>query len=243
MNRYAIILAAGKGTRMKSDLPKVMHPIKGLPMVEHVVSTVEHIGVKKPTVIVGYQKEIIMSHLKDRVHYEIQSEQKGTAHAVLQAYETMYRKKGTTIILNGDVPMLQKETLLNLIQTHEEKKALATVLTAIHPDPYGYGRIVRAENKTVLRIVEEKDANEKEKQIQEINTGIFCFDNEVLFKYLPHVKNENAQQEFYLTDMIDLLQLQQNYRGHVHAYTTTALHEIRGVNDPQQLKELEELYF
>lgn len=239
MNRYAIILAAGKGTRMKSDLPKVMHPLKEKPMIEHVVSTVEQLGINKPTVIVGYQKEVVINYLGDRVHYDVQNQQHGTAHAVLQSYENMYQKKGTTIILNGDVPLLSVKTLEACICFHEQNRSLATILTAKVPDPYDYGRILRSKRGTVERIVEEKDATEDEKRIHEINTGIFCFDNEVLFRYLPHIKNDNVQKEYYLTDMIQEIHTQTTYAGEILAYETNQLHEIAGVNSPEQLRELE----
>lgn len=227
MKRYAIILATGKGTQMKSDIPKAMQKIKGKPMIDHVLNPLEDIGIARPTVIVGYQKEIIMNHLGNRVRYDIQTKQQGTAHAVLQSYESMYQKTGTTLVLNGDMPMLKKETLLQLMETHERKKALATVLTAISPDLLGYGRIIRGASGEVLRVVEEKDPNENE-----MSTGIFCFDNHVLFKYLPTITNENAQQEYNLTDMIDILNTQSNYKGKVYAFPTTDIHEILGGNGP-----------
>ncbi|MGQ7278603.1 bifunctional UDP-N-acetylglucosamine diphosphorylase/glucosamine-1-phosphate N-acetyltransferase GlmU [Brevibacillus thermoruber] len=233
---HAVVLAAGQGTRMKSKLYKVLHPVCGKPMVQHVVDTLASMRVEDVIVVVGHGADAVRSTLGERVTYALQKEQLGTAHAVQQAVPFLQAKEGTTFILYGDVPLLSEETLTALLRYHEEQQAAATVLTAVVPDPTGYGRIVRSETGEVLRIVEHKDATPSERAIREINTGIYCFDNQKLLKALAQVKNDNAQGEYYVTDCIGILR---QAGEKVAAFEAVDPDETMGVNDRAQLAEAE----
>jgi bifunctional UDP-N-acetylglucosamine pyrophosphorylase/glucosamine-1-phosphate N-acetyltransferase len=238
MNMHAVVLAAGKGTRMKSRLYKVMHPVCGKPMIEHVVDMLDDLPLQNRVVVIGHGAEAVKSHLGERVQYVYQKEQLGTAHAVLMSRDILQQEDGVTIVLNGDTPLVRSETLQQLVLHHRRKQAAATVLTAIVENPAGYGRIIRDESGDVIRIVEEKDATLGQKKICEISTGMFCFDNRKLFAALALVKNENAQGEYYLPDVISIL----NEQGcTVAAYAADDPHEGRGANDRIQLAQLEEL--
>lgn len=226
--RYAIILAAGKGTRMKSKLYKVLHPVCGKPMVEHIVQSVEQTHPEKIITIVGHGAEQVKAQIGDRSEYALQAEQLGTGHAVMQAMAALEGKKGTTLVVSGDTPLLTAQTLNHLFEYHQGKNASATILTAKAPDPTGYGRILRDHIGIVDKIVEQKDATHEEQQITEINTGTYCFDNELLFSALSQVTTDNAQGEYYLTDIIEILKNQ----GHtIAAYQTADFDESMGVND------------
>ncbi|MDT3416831.1 MULTISPECIES: bifunctional UDP-N-acetylglucosamine diphosphorylase/glucosamine-1-phosphate N-acetyltransferase GlmU [Brevibacillus] len=233
---HAVVLAAGQGTRMKSKLYKVLHPVCGKPMVQHVVDTLASMRVEDVIVVVGHGADAVRSRLGDRVMYALQKEQLGTAHAVQQAVPFLQAKEGTTFILYGDVPLLSEETLTALLRYHEEQQAAATVLTAVVPDPTGYGRIVRSETGEVQAIVEHKDATPEERAIREINTGIYCFDNQKLLKALAQVKNDNAQGEYYVTDCIGILR---EAGEKVAAFEAVDPDETMGVNDRSQLAEAE----
>ncbi|MGG4445232.1 bifunctional UDP-N-acetylglucosamine diphosphorylase/glucosamine-1-phosphate N-acetyltransferase GlmU [Brevibacillus porteri] len=238
MNIHAVVLAAGKGTRMKSSLYKVMHPVCGKPMIKHVVETLEALSLRHLVVVVGHGAEMVKEELKNRVQYTYQPEQLGTAHAVWMSHEILGAQDGVTIVMNGDTPLVQEQTLRSLLEYHQLKQAAATVLTSIVDEPTGYGRIIRDENGDVRKIIEEKDATLGQKKVNEISTGIFCFDNQKLFSMLPMVSNENAQGEFYLPDVLGLLQEQ----GHlVAAFATDDPEEGNGVNDRVQLADLEQL--
>lgn len=202
---HAVVLAAGQGTRMKSKLYKVLHPVCGKPMVQHVVDTLASMRVEDVVVVVGHGADTVQATLGERVAYALQKEQLGTAHAVQQAASFLQAKEGTTFILYGDVPLLSEETLTALLHFHEDQKAAATVLTAVLPDPTGYGRIVRNDSGEVMEIVEHKDASDEVRAIREINTGIYCFDNQKLWNALAQVKNDNVQGEYYVTDCIGIL--------------------------------------
>jgi bifunctional UDP-N-acetylglucosamine pyrophosphorylase/glucosamine-1-phosphate N-acetyltransferase len=233
---HAVVLAAGQGTRMKSKLYKVLHPVCGKPMVQHVVDTLEAMRVEDVVVVVGHGADAVRATLGDRVTYALQQEQLGTAHAVQQAVPFLQEKQGTTFILYGDVPLLSVETLTSLLQYHEEQQAAATVLTATLNDPTGYGRIIRSETGQVLRIVEHKDASEQERAIREINTGIYCFDNQKLLKALAQVTNDNAQGEYYVTDCVGILR---EAGEKIAAFEAVDPDETMGVNDRVQLSEAE----
>lgn len=226
--RYAIILAAGKGTRMKSSLYKVLHPVCGKPMVEHIIERVEEVNPNEIVTIVGHGADKVKEQLKDRSQYALQAEQLGTGHAVLQAAEFLKGKSGTTLVISGDTPLLTSQTLDNLFDYHQGKKAAATILTAHAQDPTGYGRILRDHVGIVDRIVEQKDASSEEAQVQEINTGTYCFDNELLFDALEKITTDNAQGEYYLTDIISILK---EAGKNVAAYQTDDFSESLGVND------------
>ncbi|MCD2255981.1 bifunctional UDP-N-acetylglucosamine diphosphorylase/glucosamine-1-phosphate N-acetyltransferase GlmU [Agrilactobacillus fermenti] len=227
-DRFTIILAAGQGTRMKSDLYKVLHPVCGKPMVDHVLTQVEMIEPTEVVTIIGHGAQKVEAVLGDRTQYAFQEAQLGTGHAVLQAEQILGDRTGVTLVVSGDTPLFTAETFKKLFQFHEEKHAQATVLTALAPDPTGYGRIVRNELGNVERIVEQKDANSQEADIHEISTGVFCFDNQTLFKALHQVKNENAQHEYYLPDVIEIIRHQ---GGVVSAYQMAEFEESMGVND------------
>src|SRR5918995_5214738 len=179
---HVVVLGAGKGTRMKSDLPKVLHKISGLPLVEYVLRAADGLKPATVTVIIGHKAEQLQSRLRGRpgVQYAIQEPQLGTAHAVLQAEALLTGQTGTVLLLSGDVPLLATATLQRLLQVHLAERAAATVLTAVLERPYGYGRIIRSEGQ-VARIVEERDASPAERAIREINAGVYAFDLEPLF--------------------------------------------------------------
>ncbi|AYC30700.1 bifunctional UDP-N-acetylglucosamine diphosphorylase/glucosamine-1-phosphate N-acetyltransferase GlmU [Paenisporosarcina cavernae] len=233
---YAVVLAAGQGTRMKSKLYKVLHPVCGKPMVEHVVDMISDLGVTQTVTIVGHGAEKVQETLGERTSYALQSEQLGTAHAVMQAESELAGKKGTTIVICGDTPLIKKETMEALLAHHQETKAKATILTGKPSNPTGYGRIIRGEDGFVKRIVEQKDATAEEQKVNEINSGTYCFDNELLFDLLKKVDNSNAQGEYYLPDVIELLTQQNDI---VSAYATDDFDETLGVNDRIALSEAE----
>lgn len=237
-NRYAIILAAGKGTRMKSKLYKVLHPVAGKPMVEHIINRVTETQPKEIVTIVGHGAEMVQEQLGDRSQYALQAEQLGTGHAVMQAAQFLEGKKGTTLVISGDTPLLTAETLDHLIEYHQGKQASATILTANAEDPTGYGRIIRDHVGIVDRIVEQKDATQEEARVQEINTGTYCFDNEMLFNALKKIGTNNAQGEYYLTDIIEILKADGEI---VAAYQTDNFEESLGVNDRIALAEANRL--
>ncbi|KXH86828.1 bifunctional UDP-N-acetylglucosamine diphosphorylase/glucosamine-1-phosphate N-acetyltransferase GlmU [Sporosarcina sp. HYO08] len=235
-NTYAIVLAAGQGTRMKSDLYKVLHPVCGKPMVEHVIDHIRSLNANRIVTIVGYGAEAVEEVLGEKSEYALQKEQLGTAHAVQQAEQLIGDLEGTTIVVCGDTPLIRPETMEALIAHHDKTSAKATILTAYADDPTGYGRIIRGEDGQVLRNVEQKDATEEEQKVTEINTGTYCFNNRALFETLKKVKNDNAQGEYYLPDVVGILQ-SENER--VSAYVTEDFSETLGVNDRVVLSEAE----
>lgn len=237
-NTFAVVLAAGKGTRMKSSLYKVLHPVCGKSMVEHVIDNMEKLGVEKIVTVVGHGAEVVQSELGNRSEYVLQAEQLGTAHAVLQAETTLANLSGTTIVICGDTPLITTETMSDLLNHHKQTGAKATILTAIASNPTGYGRIIRAESGNVKSIVEQKDASAEEQLVNEINSGTYCFDNEALFKALKLVKNENAQGEYYLPDVIEILQKEGEV---ISAFAAKEFDEILGVNDRIALSQAEQI--
>ena len=237
-NRYAVVLAAGKGTRMKSKLHKMLHPVLGKSMVQHVIDQIKQLNLSQTITIVGFGAEQVQQELGEQSQFVLQKEQLGTGHAVQQASEFLEGKKGTTIVVCGDTPLLKAETLQALITHHEKENAAVTILTALASDATGYGRIVRNADKEVEKIVEQKDASEEELAIQEINTGTYCFDNEWLFEALKNVSNDNAQGEYYLPDVVEISK-QGNRK--VTAFQTDDFSETIGVNDRIALSEAEAL--
>ncbi|TRZ36437.1 bifunctional UDP-N-acetylglucosamine diphosphorylase/glucosamine-1-phosphate N-acetyltransferase GlmU [Niallia circulans] len=238
INRYAVILAAGQGTRMKSKLYKVLHPVCGKPMVQHVVDQVSKLQMERIVTVIGHGSDLVKAQLGDKISYAYQAEQLGTAHAVMQAKDFLENKDGVTVVVCGDTPLITSETLEALSSYHLKTSAKATVLTAVAEDPTGYGRIVRNNIGEVEKIVEHKDASEEEKQIVEINTGTYCFDNAALFEALNNVTNENVQGEYYLPDVIEIFKKQGEI---VSAYKTGDFSETIGVNDRIALAEAERL--
>ncbi|MFE5324461.1 bifunctional UDP-N-acetylglucosamine diphosphorylase/glucosamine-1-phosphate N-acetyltransferase GlmU [Paenibacillus sp. NPDC056579] len=237
MNIMGIVLAAGQGKRMKSKLYKVLHKVCGKPMVGHVVHVLEQLQTRRTVVVVGHGAEAVKSYLGDRVEYAMQEQQLGTGHAVLQAKDLLANEDGLTVLLYGDTPLVTSEAVQEMIRVHQEKGAAATVMTAIFDNPFGLGRIIRDENGRVARIVEQKDCTPEEREIKEINSGMYCFDNRKLFEALSQVKNDNSQQEYYLTDVIGILV---NQNDIVEAYCTPDAIETLGVNDRVALAEAEQ---
>ena len=236
-----IILAAGKGVRMKSDLPKVAHSLAGKSLVGRVVTTAELFKPEKIVVVVGYKKEVVIDCLSgfNNITFIEQKEQHGTGHAVYVTRENFKDFDGIVIILPGDVPLLKERTLENLIKIHQEKHAAATVLTVDLDDPAGYGRIVCTDEGYVEKIVEHKDASEEIRKIREINTGIFCFDSHELFSVLPKIGKNNSQNEMYLTDALELLREEGKSIAAVKVNDPV---EVAGINSKEQLQELEDQY-
>ena len=234
-NTMAIVLAAGKGTRMKSKKSKLVQKIYGKEVVRRAVENAEKAGVGEIVAVVGYMKEEVMAVLGDKVKYAVQDEMLGTGHAVLQAKEYLKGKKGKVLVLNGDVPLIRPETLNKLLEKSIENKEYATLLTAIYDNPKGYGRIVRDEGGNIAAIVEEKDTTDDQKEIKEINAGIYCFDIEELLAALENLSPDNAQEEYYLTDVIEIMNKKGLKTGAVVVEDNT---EILGINDRIQLEML-----
>ncbi|RHW31804.1 bifunctional UDP-N-acetylglucosamine diphosphorylase/glucosamine-1-phosphate N-acetyltransferase GlmU [Neobacillus notoginsengisoli] len=237
-NRFAIILAAGQGTRMKSKLYKVLHPVCGKPMVQHVVDEISKLSISDIVTIVGHGAEKVQAHLGEKSKYALQEQQLGTAHAVMQAAGELAGLEGVTLVVCGDTPLIKAETMEALFRHHSEQSAKATILTARMDNPAGYGRVVRDSAGHVEKIVEHKDASDAERAITEINTGTYCFDNKALFSALKNVSNENSQGEYYLPDVIEILKSQGEV---VTAYLTDDAEETLGVNDRVALSEAERI--
>ena len=235
-NLTAVILAAGKGTRMKSKLPKVLHKVGGHPMLEHVMDAAEAAGCRDNVVVIGHGAELVRELVGDRARIALQAEQLGTGHAVLQAADTLKDFTGTVMILCGDTPLLEAEELEKFYAEHVKSGAAATVMSALMDDPFGYGRILRDANGDVAGIVEQKDASEEQKQIKEINTGNYCVEAPLLFEVLRTLGNDNAQGEYYLTDVLAKLRAMGKKVGVV---ITADSEMIMGVNSRRQLAEAE----
>ena len=235
-NLTAVILAAGKGTRMKSKLPKVLHKVGGHPMLEHVMDAAEAAGCRDNVVVIGHGAELVRELVGSRARIALQAEQLGTGHAVLQAADTLKDFTGTVMILCGDTPLLEAEELKKFYAEHVKSGAAATVMSAMMEDPFGYGRILRDDNGDVTGIVEQKDASEEQKLIKEINTGNYCVEAPLLFEVLRTLGNNNAQGEYYLTDVLAKLRAMGKKVGGV---VTADSEMIMGVNSRRQLAEAE----
>ena len=230
-----VIMAAGKGTRMKSNKSKLVHKIYDKELVRRVAEVAKEVGSDEVIAVVGHMREQVEAVLGDSVKYAYQEELLGTGHAVMQATQYLEGKKGKVVILYGDVPIIRKGTLETLITKSFKNKEYATLLTAIYENPTGYGRIIRDEGGNIKAIVEEKDANMFEKEIKEINSGIYCFDIEELLAALKYIKPNNVQGEYYLTDVIKIMNDKGLKTGAVIVEDNT---EILGVNDRAQLELL-----
>ena len=233
---HIVILAAGQGTRMKSQLPKVLHPIVGKSLIEHVLRTADAVSPASITVVVGHGGAKVREGIGDRPNlaFAVQEPQLGTAHALQQAEPRLAGRQGTLVLLSGDVPMFSAATLRRLLDTHHTARAAATVVTAVIDRPYGYGRIVRTRGR-IARIVEERDASPEVRQIHEINSGIYAFDLAPLFDALRGIASQNAQGEYYLTDLIAI------YRRRKLPIETLIVdnpQEIRGINSRTELAEV-----
>lgn len=228
MEKYVVVLAAGKGTRMKSKLYKVLHKVCGKTMVEHVVDAAQGVNPAEIVTIVGTGAGDVEKVLADKSKFAFQEKQLGTGDAVMTAREELGDNDGATLVVTGDTPLFTTDTFNELFKYHAEKGNAATVLTAEAPNPFGYGRIIRDDQGNVLRIVEQKNGKPEELKVKEINTGVFCFDNKKLFEALKHVNNDNAQGEYYLTDVLEILR---NSGERVGAYKMPDFSESLGVND------------
>lgn len=235
MGKYALILAAGEGKRMKSETSKVLHKVCGKEMVNHVIDIMRNAGFEDVNVIVGRSKEQVMDKTSSRnVSYSVQEEQLGTGHAVLCAKEFLQDKEGTVAIFTGDAPLVREETVKEMLKSHEEGDYSATLLTSVIENPAGYGRIKRSGND-VEKIIEHKDCSEEELKLKEINAGMYLFDAKELQEALLLLKNDNAQGEYYLTDVIEIMKGKNLKVGAV----ITEFDETRGVNSRAQLAEAE----
>ncbi|MHB8926754.1 MAG: bifunctional UDP-N-acetylglucosamine diphosphorylase/glucosamine-1-phosphate N-acetyltransferase GlmU [Bacillota bacterium] len=231
-----VILAAGQGTRMKSNLPKAMHPLAGRPMVDYVVGAATAATGERPLVVVGYGRELVEAALAGRADFVVQKEQLGTGHAAAQAAEKLTGFRGTVVVLPCDTPLISPRTLADFIATHERAGAAVTVLTAALEDPSGYGRVIRSADGRVTAVVEDRDATPEQRAIREINTAIYCFDSQTLFAALPRLRRDNAQQEYYLPDVVELTLADGRP---VHAYQAGDPDEVSGVNNRRQQAQAE----
>ncbi|WP_270640881.1 bifunctional UDP-N-acetylglucosamine diphosphorylase/glucosamine-1-phosphate N-acetyltransferase GlmU [Longibaculum muris] len=232
MKKYAVVLAAGKGTRMKSEKPKVVHEVLYKPMINHVVDELKALGVDETIVVVGHGAEQVEA-IVEGVTFVHQKEQLGTGHAVLQAKDILGDKEGLTLVLNGDAPLIRKETLQGFIDYHQEHQNQATIMSADCDTSTHYGRVIK-EDGQVKGIVEFKDLLDCQRDITEMNTGEYCFDNQALFNALSKVTNQNAQNEYYVTDVIGIMD-GQGLR--VDAYKIDDFNEVGGINDRLALAE------
>lgn len=234
----SVILAAGMGTRMKSKMPKVLHKVCGKPLSKWVIDASEAAGADKVCAVVGHKAETVKEVLGDVCEFALQAEQKGTGHAVMQAIDVIKNSKGEVVILNGDTPLITAETINKAIEYHKNNGNQATVITAILDDATGYGRIVRDNDGSVLKIVEQKDASKEEKKINEVNSGMYVFDAQSLVYALDKITPNNAQGEYYLTDTLEILLSAGKKIG---GYAISDNDEIRGINDRVQLNEAEKI--
>ncbi|MBE6074003.1 MAG: bifunctional UDP-N-acetylglucosamine diphosphorylase/glucosamine-1-phosphate N-acetyltransferase GlmU [Selenomonas ruminantium] len=233
-----VILAAGKGTRMKSKLPKVLHKAAGKSMVQHVIDAAKAAGAKRNIVVTGFGGDMVREAIGDQAEFAQQKEQLGTGHAVMQTADLLKDETGTVMVLCGDTPLLTGDLLKKLFDSHVKAQAKATVLTAIMPDATGYGRIIRMADGSVQKIVEHKDATEEERQVKEVNSGIYCFDAKALFESLQKVTNDNAQGEYYLPDVLEILQKQGEK---IWAVAADDYESTLGINSRQQLAGAEKI--
>lgn len=235
----AVILAAGRGTRMNSDLPKVVHKCMGQPMVHYVIKAAKESGALDVCVIVGYKSKEVKDAIYDMVEYAEQTEQLGTGHAVKCAKEFI-GTEGDTIVLCGDTPLITGETLTELVDLHKKQSNGVTVLSAILENAAGYGRIIRDADGNFLKIVEDKDATEEEKEVREVNSGMYIFNSEALSASLDMLSNNNVAGEYYLTDTIALIK-KTGLKVSAMPVTGAAVNQILGVNTVEQLKIAEEI--
>ena len=236
---YTIILAAGKGTRMKSDLPKVLHKIDGKELVKYVIEQALEAGSDEIWLVTGHKGEMVIEATGDySVKYVEQKEQLGTGHAVMQAAGPLKEKIGDVLILCGDVPLLRPQTLIGFKNAHHDSKSSASVLTTDLDDPYGYGRIVKDDSGNIIKIVEQKEASEAENRIKEINSGVYLINCKDLFYSLQHISSDNASGEYYLTDVVSVMK---NNNKKISTYKIADSTEISGINTIEQLERAESI--
>jgi bifunctional UDP-N-acetylglucosamine pyrophosphorylase / glucosamine-1-phosphate N-acetyltransferase len=233
---HVVILAAGQGTRMKSRMPKVLHRLGGKTLIDHVLGAAQALNPATVTIVVGHEAELVRlsAGKSPNIGWALQEPQLGTAHALQQTESRLAEKRGTVILLSGDVPMLKAATLRRLVDAHQSARAAATVVTAIVDRPYGYGRIVKTRGR-IARIVEERDASPDVRQIREINGGIYAFDLAPLFDALRGIASQNAQGEYYLTDLIAIYRRR---KLRVETLLVDNPEEIRGINSRTELAEV-----
>jgi bifunctional UDP-N-acetylglucosamine pyrophosphorylase / glucosamine-1-phosphate N-acetyltransferase len=230
---FTVILAAGKGTRMKSDMAKVLHQVFFVPMIHHVLTAVEELHPAKSIVIVGHQREAVMQALLEYdVEFVIQEEQLGTGHAVLCAEQAIREKDSVVMILCGDTPLIKTDTLQSMYQQHLDHSSVCTLMTTILTDPTNYGRIITNDSGKVTAIVEEKDASSEQKKIKEINAGIYCVNSNFLFETLTKVGTDNSQGEVYLTDIVSIAVAA---GFNVEKFTNPCAQDVLGVNSRIEL--------
>jgi len=232
--RAAVVLAAGEGTRMETDLPKVLHRLGDRTLIDWVLDAAAGAGAGRTIVVVGHGGDRVRREAeRPGVEFVRQRERKGTGHAVLQAASALARFDGSLLVLSGDVPLLRGATLRGLAESHEESGAAATVITALLDDPFGYGRVIRDGTGGIDRIVEEKDARAREREIREINAGTYVFEARELFAFLPTLRPENAGGELYLTDVVGAL----HAAGRpVFPYPVGDAWEVFGINTQEHLR-------
>ena len=235
----ALILAAGEGTRMKSDLAKVLHAVAGKTMIRHVLETVKAVSPSRIVIVIGHQADAVRRELEgENVEYVFQERRLGTGHAALMSEGSFDGFAGTIVVLNGDTPLLRPRTLERLVAFHRGESASATVLSAVIDDPPGYGRIVRDEQGRFMRSTEPTDANDSVRAIREINSGIFCFESVDLFGALKRVGRRNVQGEYYITDVMEILH---GEGKRVAVFTCDQREEVLGINTVEQLRAAERL--
>lgn len=229
MKKNAIIMAAGKGTRMHSDLPKVLHRIMDEPMISMISSSLEKAGAERQIAIVGYGRDRVMKEMEGRCEFAVQEPQLGTGHAVMQARQ-LENEDGMTLVVNGDGPCISPETYRSLYEALDH--ADMAILTCIPEEVRAYGRVIRNADGMVDRIVEYKDCNDEERAVREVNMGSYAFDNRKLFEALKELKNNNAQNEYYITDLVEIF----NRKGwSVTAVVAKDTDEVQGINDNVEL--------
>ena len=233
MKLKTLILAAGKGTRMKSELPKVIHEVNGIPMISKIIKALEVLKPEENILILGHKKEEVLKVVGEDADYVVQTEQLGTGHAVLQAKDKLKDYDGDVMVLCGDTPLLREETLEELYKFHRDTDSVTTILTSIYDNPFGYGRIVK-ENGLVKAIVEEKEADAEIKKIKEVNAGVYCFRGRELFDALSKITNNNEKGEYYLTDVIGI---QVGEGKKVQSFVLNDNIEILGVNSKVELAQ------
>ena len=237
MKKYALILAAGKGTRMKTELPKCAFPILKKPMISYIIENIQKSVIDETVVIVGHKKEVLQDLLKTSVSYAVQEEQLGTGHAVLSAAPLLEEKEGITFILPGDMPLMEYPVMNKIIASHLEMGNDLTIVTMKMDYPKGYGRIVRDENGAVSGIIEENDCNEFQKQIHEVNSSVYVVDNQLLFKYVKQITKNPRKGEYYLTDIVSLMHQAEK----VNTFMVRDPNIAMGINDLYQIAKAEKV--
>jgi bifunctional UDP-N-acetylglucosamine pyrophosphorylase/glucosamine-1-phosphate N-acetyltransferase len=235
----ALILAAGEGKRMKSEKAKVTHKLCGRAMIEWVYEAARGAGIEKCAAIVGHKADQIMEYMGNKVEYVLQENQLGTGHALQQAHEYYDNQEGTVLVLCGDAPLISSKTIINAIEYLQNENYKAVVISADVPDPFGYGRIIRDSEDNFIKIVEQRDADAKERAVREINSGMFVFASKELAEVLKLLTNNNDQKEYYLTDTMEIM-LSKGYKAGV--YKADDSDEVLGINDRVQMQKISEIF-